>query len=848
MGAKSKNLKLSRKDARKAKRQEKKHKSAPKPKRSAGPLQEALSKRVETQPSKVLLKNETKEKKSASSSDYSHGGPDSAYIDPMIAAEEKEMERLEKLLGGKQRSKKKKDSKTEKAFAEKLNKEYRMYDGFGDDLGDFLMELDEVGKRNPSDIKMDHGYDSDAPEETFDLSKGHIIEDDEQEPDDLDEKVYSDTEDEEDDDKEDYHEEEGDEEENDKEENDEEENDDGNGSDSSENRSDNSEMEEASDDSGRSSGDVEDEAKGATSAVYQPVAGEDIYGRETSASATSAAGAYVPPARRRALAALDASEDTQALRRQINGLMNRLSEQSRDSVVRSLKELFDNNSVTVCATLLKDLVMTACGSASHVVGTLIPVYASVVAALHHAVGVDVSALIIENLAVRFHESFITSTSSSSKLPNNCALLLVYLYGARVLHHDLIVDIVQFLLQQQDENGSILEKAIEVVVAIIDSSGSQLRSDDPVALREVISMLSQESQQAKTRDEENTRLLYLLSSLTDLKNNKSKREAHPAQAEMKAMRKWLGGVKTSLGLSAPGAAGGKGAPLKVGLRDLLQAESRGRWWRAGASWMGRDMSQGSDGAKPLAASADTAHTTTADAAHTTTAEEHELLKIAVKMRLNTDVRKRIFVVMMSSRDVTDAFERIARLQLKGKQDREIVRVMIECCGQEKAYNDFYAELACLMCSQNRQYKATLQFAFWDLFKSLQEDGRVSDRRAMNLSRMLAHLVSSFHLPLAVLKPLDMGEMPSGLVLFLTTFFLALFTAQVPDETFNSIFDRVSTTKDFAAVKGVVLYFLNKHFVGVPEGFSAEQTKAIMKRKKKAIRALEAMEVLEYAHDM
>ena len=614
--------------------------------------------------------------------------------------------------------------------------------------------------------------------------------------------------------------------------------------------SDNNDMEEGGSDneSNLSSpeGEGEDKEEVDKSAMYQPVAGEDIYGRSLSTSTSSTPGAYVPPARRRALAALDASEDTQALRRQMNGMMNRLSLQSRDSILRSLKELFDNNSITVCATLLKDLIIAGCGNGSLVVGSLIPVYASVVAALHHAVGIDVSALIVEHLAVRFHESLTTSSTSPSKLPNNCALLLVYLYGARVLHHDLIVDVVRHLLQQRDEKGNVFEKAIEIVVSIIDSSGSQLRSDAPVSLKDMISMLSQESERAKAREEENSRLMYLLSSLTDIKNNKSKREVHPAQSEMKAMRKWLGGVKASLGLSSSGSGWGKGAVLKVGLQDLLQAETRGRWWRAGASWVGRDKQT-----KSMDTEGESGKVTSnsLDATGTATAEEQELLRIATKLRLNTDVRKRIFVVMMSCRDVLDAFERIARLQLKGKQDREIVRVLVECCGQEKAYNNFYAELACLMCSQNRQYKATLQFSYWDLFKSLQEgrDG-VSERRIVNLSRMLAHLVSEFHLPLAVFKPLDMGEMPSTLVLFLATFFLALFTAQVPDDTFTSIFDRVSTTKDFSAVKGVILYFLNKHFTGVPEGFTPEERETIRKRRKKAVKALEAMEVLEYAHEM
>ena len=176
----------------------------------------------------------------------------------------------------------------------------------------------------------------------------------------------------------------------------------------------------------------------------------------------------------------------------------------------------------------------------------------------------------------------------------------------------------------------------------------------------------------------------------------------------------------------------------------------------------------------------------------------MLKIATKMRLNTDIRKRIFLVIMSSRDVADAFERLARLDLKGRQDREVVRVLIECCGQEQDYNSFYAELASVMCSQNRQFKTTLQFCMWDLFKGL-ASGEVRERRAINLARMFAHLVAAFHLPLSILKPIDVSDIQSSMVLFLATFFMALFNSDIPEDTFQSIFDGVASTKDFAAVK-------------------------------------------------
>jgi hypothetical protein len=75
-------------------------------------------------------------------------------------------------------------------------------------------------------------------------------------------------------------------------------------------------------------------------------------------------------------------------------------------------------------------------------------------------------------------------------------------------------------------------------------------------------------------------------------------------------------------------------------------------------------------------------------------------------------------------------------------------------------------------------------------------------------------------------------------------MALFTSDIADETFQSIFDRVATTKDFEVVKGIVLFFLNKHFTGAPKGLGEEETSKIKKRRKKAVKIMESMEVLTY----
>lgn len=42
-----------------------------------------------------------------------------------------------------------------------------------------------------------------------------------------------------------------------------------------------------------------------------------------------------------------------------------------------------------------------------------------------------------------------------------------------------------------------------------------------------------------------------------------------------------------------------------------------------------------------------------------------------------------------------------------QDREIIRVLVECCLQEKLFNKYYTVLASKLCSHDKNHKVTLK---------------------------------------------------------------------------------------------------------------------------------------------
>lgn len=129
-------------------------------------------------------------------------------------------------------------------------------------------------------------------------------------------------------------------------------------------------------------------------------------------------------------------------------------------------------------------------------------------------------------------------------------------------------------------------------------------------------------------------------------------------------------------------------LRVTLVDLLDADRRGRWWKTGASWSGNknintvDGSTGTTFDDTSSSSGGLSTESTKSTVSTPAAPtmEQQLIELAKKMNFITSTKQNIFVVVMSSRNVDDCFERLMRMELKGKQDREIVKVLVDCCVQ------------------------------------------------------------------------------------------------------------------------------------------------------------------------
>ncbi|KAL4145795.1 hypothetical protein PRNP1_011671 [Phytophthora ramorum] len=606
-------------------------------------------------------------------------------------------------------------------------------------------------------------------------------------------------------------------------------------------------VEEESDEGGAEDDAEEDEQE--DKAVIE----EDIYGRPVikASDGSKKPSAYLPPHLRRKLqaeaeaaAAAAVTEkvkpsqmDEQAMReltRRINGQLNRISESNMESVALEMEKIYrENGRSLVNEILLEKLLQITCHP-RQVMAPLIKVGGALVAALYHSIGSEVGGFFVEKLVRKltdsveeekkqFSESAGTQQDDgdddagrTSKVPVNLMLFVMTLYNFGVVHCTLVYDLFRAFVD------SFSSTDIELIHQLLKIGGAQLRADDADALRQMVASVQQkvgEGQQADSGKQPEERVRFILDLIYDLKKS-SKGKGRNAGGnggvgggalDVSSLKKWLGRVKTR--------CGNTNNPLRVSLHELLNADEDGRWWIVGGTWVGYQQPKSTDDAA------------NDEAANEAVREKDRLLKHAEKQHMNTDVRKKIFVAVMGASDCFDAYERLLQLHLKEKQEREIVRVLLHCCGQEKKFNKYYLVLAEKLCEMDQRYKFTFQLAFWDIFKQIES---LKPRRLYNQAQMLAGLILSSSLSLSCLKVIDFTQLEEKSILFLRVLMEEILKVESELEMAQAFQRLLQTKKAQLTIDGLAVFF-HQHltsFRGEPD----PKTRTLLKKRVKSVKSL------------
>lgn len=489
--------------------------------------------------------------------------------------------------------------------------------------------------------------------------------------------------------------------------------------------------------------------------------------------------------------------------------MNRLSEPNMANISGQLEEMYMNRSRKDMNDTLTEVLLAACVTTALMPDRLLMEHVLLLSVLHHAVGLEVGAHFLETVVRKFDAVYKNPTEG--KECDNLVAIVAHLYNFQVVHSLLIFDILKLLI------AAFTEKDIELVLFVLRNVGFSLRKDDALALKDLISEAQRKATDAGARFKDQTRVCFMLETMLALKNNDMRKipgyDPEPVERLKKLQR-------TLISRSASGSD----LKLRVSLDSLLRAEQVGRWWIVGSSWAGAPMISDEGSTNTKASTAEGQFSA-------------KVLDLARKQRMNTEVRRNIFCVLMTSEDYMDAFEKLLRMGLKDKQEREIVHVLIDCCLQEKSFNAFYAVLGQKFCAHDRRFQMTFQFSIWDKFRELDN---LSSTTFNNFVQLITYFLQKKCLPLTILKAIEFGELDKPKVRFLRQILTKLLKETDPEEL-ACIFGKISGIPKLGMLREGLKLFIS-HFLlkNVQSQGAAEQAALLSERAQVATKAMEAKE--------
>ncbi|XP_045774956.1 nucleolar MIF4G domain-containing protein 1 isoform X2 [Maniola jurtina] len=433
--------------------------------------------------------------------------------------------------------------------------------------------------------------------------------------------------------------------------------------------------------------------------VEKPDVWEDIYGRKRDKEGNiikEEKGVYVPPHLRNKDSVSD--KELAQLKRQIKSVLNKLAGTNLHWACTSIENLYSSNSRHSVNTALTQLWLDATVQKALTADRMLAEHAALIAVLHANVGSEIGAHFLEELSRKFDAMMETPQPVQDKTLDNLVGCLALLYSFKIYQASLLYDILTRLVDE------LSEKSIDCVLTALRNVGGVLRKEEPAALKTFIHDTQTKVTKLNQSADTGSRIKFLLEVLLAVKNNNLNKIPNYDPTYIEHLKKMCRGIVRK---------GNYVTTLNIRLEDLLKAHERGKWWVVGSAWEGSRVQEDKQTVN-LPASSD-----------------QRLLELARKQRMNTDVRRSIFCVIMA------------------------------------------AELS-------------IQYSVWDKIKELDS---LSKQGTANLAQFLIHLIMQKGLPLSVLKIIQFSDLNKTTVRFMRQILLAIIMNE-DLQTSLEVFHRIS----------------------------------------------------------
>eukprot|EP00871_Galdieria_phlegrea_P000553 jgi/Galph1/1499/GphlegSOOS_G183.1 len=421
----------------------------------------------------------------------------------------------------------------------------------------------------------------------------------------------------------------------------------------------------------------------------------------------------------------------EVLARKMRSLWNRLSENNALYVAKSFQDCLckvsDEAMRSQSYSLLASLLLEALNSHTSLVSSVHPhisSFAAVICFFHyHMKTWQISIrliyeLLLQILHVTEHLEDIESEDASKDNDIlSLLMLLLELYKFEVVHCQIIYELIRYFASH------LTEWTAQCLLFIIRRCGAELRKDDPTALKDIVEFIHNCSER---QNEENhskvftTRFQILLELIYDWKDNKLSK-----MSERNNSFAWIDQIIQNSKASKC---------LRFSLKDVQSMD-----WNRFYSWITNRNNETAE--MKLMERNDGEDDATKDNNNIETPFEDKIIdRVLSSQRLNTDTRRNIFAMIITSQDVVDARQRIIQyVGNKRRIMREVCNLILLACCQERHFNYFYVALVKELCVFSKNYWVAFQFCLWEHWKRIQEGEIWSKRRLSVFSTFISHLL-------------------------------------------------------------------------------------------------------------
>ncbi|KAK8069287.1 nuclear protein (Sgd1) [Apiospora phragmitis] len=449
-------------------------------------------------------------------------------------------------------------------------------------------------------------------------------------------------------------------------------------------------------------------------------------------------------------------------------------------ILKEFSGLYDKFARRSVTTVLIDLIIALVCSPEKRPDAFFAMVAGFIAGAQKTLADHVSELLIERLVLIFKEHHDRASGDQSDAASKHIMaLLAELYNMQLVASLLVFDYVRLFL------GNLSELNTELLLKIIQSCGPALRREDPQSLKEIIGMV-------KPADLKNmsVRTSFMIEEMKKLQSSKSK-----AAARNKHITEQRTQIRKRIGaLSGPREV----RPLRIGLKDIENADTHGKWWVTGASWAGKTKNEADKQAPEKGEEEDDTDDLLAD---NDDLGIPDLWQLAKAQGFNTDVKQRIFVALHSATGYENAELLINRLRLNKHQRKEIPEVIVRSGERLADYNPYYWLPDAAVPQDGEEI---------DMGNDLddeEEDEEYSIQSLFNVSKFYGSLVANRSLSLEILKYRNLVALQEKTRWFVEMMLVTVLQMAEKEEQLQSIFG-TALQAELGLATGIV-HFLDKY---------------------------------------